>query len=797
MKPSRQAQVLELLDEALQVPPEARPALLAAACEDDAELRREVESLLDLETAADGFLADPVPLAGQGLPPGTRIGPYRIAGLLGRGGMGAVYRAAREDDFTKQVALKLVQWELVSPFTVRRFHLERQILARLEHPNIARLLDGGTTGDGRPYLVMEHVEGVPIDRYCDERNLTAAQRLELCLQAGAAFAYAHQNLVVHRDLKPGNILVTAEGVPKLLDFGIAKLLDPEAEPAGATRTLERAMTPRYASPEQVRGETVTPASDLYSFGVLLYQLLTGRLPCGLDTSGLSEAARRICDEEPLRPSSVAGAVLPRGLGGDVDAILLKALRKEPRHRYASMEHLLEDVRRCLAGHPVLARKGTVLYRSRKLIGRHRWRAAVLVVALGLAGGLLVREQVRWHAEKQRTEGTITVLRGLLNLADPNQRDDATVVQVLDRAHRELAALEADPDLRAELLGTLGDIHHKLGNGTAARAALAESLAIWRRRHPEDRSGVALRLNNLGALALDQGEHGRAEALFREALVLREGLEGVPPEELVVNLNNLATVLLYRGEFAEAEALYRRGLAIRLHQFGPDDPRVSFSLRSLAALLYHRGDAAAAEPLLREALHIRRETYGPEHTELAPILDLLGNVRFAQGDLAEAGELYRQALDLRRRRLGEGHVDLARSERNLAELSLAEGDLPEARRLAESALSRLRRAKIPDDWHIADIESILGAVLAAQGRPAEAGPLLRKGYETLVRTWGERAAVTRDAERRLSGISSPHARPEAPHPARSRSAPGETAKPRSDVGSAPGPHSGPGRGPGER
>jgi eukaryotic-like serine/threonine-protein kinase len=287
MRPDRR-QVLALLDEALQTPPEARPALLDSACRDDAELRREVEALLALETAADGFLADPVPLGtdGPGFPSGTRIGPYRIVELLGRGGMGTVYRAAREDDFTKQVALKLVQHERISPFTLRRFHLERQILARLEHPNIARLLDGGTTEDGRPYLVMEHVEGVPIDRYCEERQLTTVQRLGLCLQVASALSSAHQNLVVHRDLKPGNILVTGDGVPKLLDFGIAKLLDPIDEPANATRTTERMMTPRYASPEQVRGEPVTPASDLYSLGVLLYQLLTGRLPCGLDTCTL-------------------------------------------------------------------------------------------------------------------------------------------------------------------------------------------------------------------------------------------------------------------------------------------------------------------------------------------------------------------------------------------------------------------------------------------------------------------------------------------------------------------------------
>ncbi len=769
MQPHRRAQVLALLDEALQTPPDARPALLAAACEDDGELRREVESLLDLENAADGFLADPVLGTVTGLAPGTRIGPYRIVELLGRGGMGAVYRAAREDDFAKQVALKLVRHELASPFTLRRFHRERQILARLEHPNIARLLDGGTTEDGRPYLVMEHVEGVPIDTYCQEQNLTPRERLELLLPVCSALAYAHQNLVVHRDLKPGNILVTPAtpatlaadiAVPKLLDFGIAKLLDPAEEPSVATRTLERPMTPRYASPEQVRGEPVTPASDLYSFGVLLYQLLTGRLPCGLDSCTLPETVRRICEEEPLRPSSiaVAGAVLPRGLAGDVDAILLKALRKEPHLRYPSMVHLGEDVRRCLAGQPVLAHRGTLLYRGGKFVRRHRFGLAAALIALTLTGAFLFREQERRAAERQRTAQSIEVLRGLVDLADPDRRDGSTLVAVLDRTQRQLAALEAQPDLRAELLATLGRVHRKLGHGAEARATLAESLAIWRQYHSEDHAGLAVRLNNLGALDLDQGDYAADDERFREARTLFEQDGTATAEERAVNLDNLATVRLYRGQLGEAEALYRAGLKLRLGAWGRDDPRVSFSLRSLGALLYNRGDFAAAEPLVREALRIRLAAYGPDNTDLAPVLDLLGNVRFARGDPAEAERLYLQALELRRQRLGEEHVDLARSERNLAVLRLAEGGLPAARRLVEQALARLRRAKLAGDWRIADSESILGALLAAEGRHREAEPLLLASHRALAKSRGEYAGVTREARQRVVAFYEKTGRP---------------------------------------
>ncbi|HEX4960433.1 MAG TPA: serine/threonine-protein kinase [Thermoanaerobaculia bacterium] len=754
MMPSRQGEILALLDEALQTPPEARPALLEKACGNDSALRREVDSLLALETEAERFLPAPEPM---GLPPGTRIGPYRIAGLLGRGGMGAVYEAVREDDFAQRVALKLVPRELASPFVVRRFHLERQILARLDHPNVARLLDGGTTKDGRPYLVMERVEGVPIDVYCEERNLTPRQRLELLLPVCSALAFAHQNLVVHRDIKPCNVLVTADGVPKLLDFGIAKLLDPTEGPGDLTRTLERPMTPRYASPEQVRGEPVTPASDLYSLGVLLYQLLTGRLPSGLETCGLEEVARRICEEEPARPSAEPRAGDPRQLrrlAGDVDAIVLKALRKEPLQRYGSAEQLAEDVRRYLAGRPVLARRGTLLYRGGKFARRHRFGLAAVLAVLLITGAFLVREQERRTAEQQRTERTIGVLRGLLDLADPDRRSDAAVIQVLETTRRQLAALQADPDLRAELLATLGRVHRKLGHGEEARQALAESLAIWRRLHAEDHAGLAVRLNNLGALDLDQGDYDAAEARFREARTLYEKDVTATPEERAVNLDNLATVRLYRGQLADAEGLYRAGLALRLGAFGRDDPRVSFSLRSLSLLEYNRGDFVAAEPLLREALRIRLAAYGPENTDLAPVLDLLGNVRLARGDPAEAETLYLRALNLRRRRLGSEHVELARSERNLAVLRLGQGRVKEARDLVEKALARLRRGKLPGDWHIADAESVLGAVLAAEGRHGEAEPLLRESYRTLAATRGGHTAATREAWQRLSAFTAP-------------------------------------------
>ncbi|MCG8459095.1 MAG: serine/threonine protein kinase, partial [Holophagales bacterium] len=427
MGESRRRRLFAVLAAVLEHPIDSRSAALEELCGGDASLRCEVESLLALEAEAERAFVEPaVRLPGDPehesapaeLRPGSRLGSYRIVELLGRGGMGAVYRATREDVFEKRVAIKLMRRDLLAASAHRRFEIERQILARFEHPGIARLLDGGTTPEGHPYLVMEYVEGSAIDVFCDEQGLTVRQRLELFHQVLEAVAYAHRNLVVHRDLKPGNVLVTPEGQARLVDFGIAKLLGEAGASVALTRLGDESpMTPRYASPEQLLGEPITTASDVFSLGVLLYQLLTGRHPWWSKGVSMLELARGICELDPPPPSTAAqgrgladpraSRALGRALAGDIDAIVLEALRKKPGDRYSRVEELDQDLVRHLEGLPVRARRGAWAYRAGRLLRRYRAAVALvvlLVVSAASATGLWLRAEVeRRRADRERAE----------------------------------------------------------------------------------------------------------------------------------------------------------------------------------------------------------------------------------------------------------------------------------------------------------------------------------------------------------------------------------------------------------
>ncbi len=480
MTPERWQQVKAVLDGALDHRPAERPVYLDGACRDDPEVRREVESLLASEAEIGDFIEEPLfdlhVREEEGPAVEQRIPAYRIVREIGRGGMGSVYLAQRaEGDFEGQFALKIIRRGMDSEEVLGRFRSERRILTQLDHPNIARILDGGTTEDGRPYFVMEHVEGRSIDEYCDAEELSISQRLELFLDVCSAVHFSHQRLVVHRDLKPANILVTRAGVPKLLDFGIAKILDPDRTEPAHTVLGRRPMTPQYASPEQLRGKQVTTVSDVYALGVLLYILLTGRSPYGSPSPEGEELIRAVCEDDPLRPSEVAGLVpggrgpqgearlLRRRLAGDLDNIVLMAMRKDPQERYASVEQLAADIHRHLNGLPVLARKDTPAYRLRKFVGRHKvgvmMAASVLVLILGFS----VTATLFWQRAVRERDRAATVsefLQELFEIPDPGQSRGETVTarEVLDRGTERISReLQDQPEAPCPAHG-----HHGAG-----------------------------------------------------------------------------------------------------------------------------------------------------------------------------------------------------------------------------------------------------------------------------------------------------------------------------------------------
>ncbi len=792
----RWERISELFNDALELPASERRPFLAEACGDDADLLREVEGLVEDEERGEsednGFLCRPyVSLrsthSDEDPDVGRRAGPYRLLRRIGSGGMGKVFLAERTDGLLRaQVAVKLLRSSLETDEILRRFHAERQILADLKHANVVRLLDAGATADGLPYLVMELVEGRPIDGYCEQRRLSVRERLRLFRVLCGAVAFAHRNLVVHRDLKPENVLVTTAGEVKLLDFGVAKLLRDDPLVAATVTGDPKPITRRYASPEQIRGTHVDTTSDVYSLGVVLYRLLTGRHAHPFETSDPREVARVICDRTPAPPSTTAGSRRLRWqLRGDLDKIVLKALRKEPERRFPSVELLSEDLRRYLEGLPVLARGDSFGYRAGKLVRRHPWRfttaalTAVFVLVFAVSTWL---QNAQVRRERDRTRKVKQLLIEVLGATDPRHAkgDDPTVREALDGAMADLETdLRAEPEIRAELLNAIGVIYHSLGLTEKARPPLEEALALRRAHLAADDPDLAESLHNLGGLerserALERSETlmseaiaiqrqafpgahrdlamglnnyssllrglGRldeAETLAREALTMQEALFGDRDVDTATTLNTLGGILKKKGMPREAESLYRRSIQIRRDIEGPGDPGLATTLNNLAVLLADYLDRPDdALPFYRDSLRIRRKVYGDGHPRLAMNLNNLAVLLTSLGRYDEARELFGEAISI----AGEDPVLL----KNKALLLAEAGEFAACERLTRQALDGLRR-----DDRVAEAKSILGACLVGLERPGEAGPLLHEGFETLRATLGEDARRTRQAGERLA------------------------------------------------
>ncbi|MGH7560898.1 MAG: tetratricopeptide repeat protein, partial [Gemmatimonadales bacterium] len=774
--------------------PLERPAFLDRACAGDPSLRPAVEALLAAEAASSDFLEAPIgsylpPLPaqetasapdGDGCPPGTILGPYRVLAEIARGGMGAVYLAERADgQFEHRVALKLVRAGLDQPEILRRFLGERQILARLDHPHIARLLDGGIAPDGRPWLAMEYVEGRSLTVHCEEGRLGVRERLRLFTDVCDAVRFAHQNLIVHRDLKPANILVTPGGAVKLLDFGIAKLLESnagEAEPA--TRTELRMLTPEYAAPEQVRGEPVTTATDVYALGAVLFELLTGRRAHRFERHTPAEVERVVCDIEPERPSAVA--TLP--VEGELDAIVLKALEKLPARRYASSEAMLDDVRRFLSGMPVQARPQTLGYRTRKFLRRHRVGVgAAAAVMLALAGGL---GATLWQAAEARREAgraraVTTFLAGLFQVADPEQSRgrEITARELLERgvAHID-SGLAGEPEVQAELLGVLGRIHQGLGLLDRADSLLRRSVEMVR-AGAGDRIALAARLTELGSVLQNRSEYAAAASVLTEALVIRRREPGRNDAEMSVTLGNLAATLHSLGKDSAAESVYRETLRLDSAAFGPDSPELAQDLSNFGVMWDDLGQAFRADTVLREALRIRLARFDsthpavlrdlhnyagalsglgqleaserltrrvlelrsrvlpPDHPDFGFSLHQLGVTLEGQARWAEADSAYRASLDLRRRTLGPENALTMATLNNLAIVRYRVGDLDEAASLMREVVRIWSSLLGNEHTNTLTAANNLGAILVARNQLEEAEPLLERVIATRRRLTG--------------------------------------------------------------
>jgi serine/threonine protein kinase len=770
MRPELWARIEEIVQSAIDCPSENRPALIDAACGDDAELRRDVESLMALNedgafTSSPGF-ADAVKILEQRnakLNEDRRIGAYRILREIGRGGMGTVYLAARDDDaFHKLVAIKIIRRGLDSDDIIRRFHGERRILAMLDHPNIARLLDGGSTDDGLPYFVMEYIEGEPIDVYCDSRNLTVTERLKLFQGVCAAVRYAHQNLVVHRDIKPGNVLVTKEGVPRLLDFGIAKALAAGTAAGLATQTAFRPLTPEYASPEQIRGEPITTASDVYSLGVLLYLLLTGHSPYGRMSSP-AEIERAICEKEPERPSFrvMRGAAGPkqrparigpgslsqtregspgklrRRLDGDLDNIVLMALRKEPQRRYTSAEQLSEDIARHLANRPVIARAETLGYRAAKFIRRNRaWVAVAALIFLILAGGIAAtlwqahaarrqrQKAARINAFLQEMVGYSAVTAGSAN----HNAHDATVAEMLDDAAQRVETELADqPEVKAEMLGTVGGTYMAQAKYELALRYLRQAYDLNLKLYGSNARQTAAVMLPLGDLSYLKGDYADADSWFQKAMPIyrrHANDEDFELRLLVGMLSDAAFVKKAVGRPLEAEALWREALA-----YGPRLPSryrgQSIVPKTFLAQLYlDRGDIEKADALASEASRELR-AFGLDRVSLAQSLIDLGNIRSLQERYADADALLEEGTNLYAKAQGDGHPNvaygwlcLADSNYRQARYDAAEQDIRQAQAILEKLPNYTRNH--------GRVNTSLGMIFVKTGRLREAEPLLRKG-----------------------------------------------------------------------
>jgi eukaryotic-like serine/threonine-protein kinase len=725
MDGTRWERIQSIFHDAVDLPQPDQRTFLKTACGDDDTLIAEVTCLLEEDARSASLLDrdvahvanDMLGEAGPVSPESDEFGPYRILRELGEGGMGIVYLAERKD-LGNLVAIKILRDAWVSEARRERFLSEQRMLAQLNHPSIARLYDADTLRNGTPWFVMEYVEGVPLVEYCRQRQSSIRERLMLLRSVCEAVQYAHQHAVIHRDLKPSNILVKSDGTPRLLDFGIAKQIqDLDATP-DHTRTIARLMTPAYAAPEQIRMEPAGVQTDVYSLGVMLYELLAGRVPFDLANRTPGEAETILVTQDPEKPSSVAR----ENLESDLDVLCLSAMHKDPQRRYRSVEALIRDIDHFLKNEPLEARPDNLRYKLGKFIRRNRRAVSAAALALTIVLGLVifftVRLAIARNAALAEAARTQRIQRFMTNLFEGGDKeagpaDSLRVVTLVDRGVQEARTLDAEPEIQAELYLTLGGIYQKLGKFDQADSLLRSSLDQRKRLFGSDHREVAESLVALGLLRVDQAQWDEAERLVREGLrmsrqqpaiskaILALGkvlagrgnydqaipllqevvrLRSTPagaPSDLAVALTELANAHFYAGHYADSDSLNRRALDIYTHLYGERHPLVANALINLGSSQFDRGNYAEAERFERKALDITQVWYGKDHPETASTQTILGRALIFEGHYDEAVDLFERTLAIQERIYGPVHPRVASALNELGGAALRRGKLDDA------------------------------------------------------------------------------------------------------------------------
>ncbi len=749
----------ELFEDVLNINSAERENFLNEKCGNDIELKKEIFSLINTFENKEDFLEKPLAIDENALESfndpyiGKQIGNYLIDGEAGVGGMGIVYSGKRNDkEFEHKVAIKILKQGVTSEYLLKRFQVERQTLANLQHPNIARLLDGGRTDEGLPYLVMEFINGIPITEYCNQNKLEIKERLELFHKVCVAVQYAHRNLVIHRDIKPGNILVNEDGNPKLLDFGIAKLVDEDLNESteGLTRTGMWHLTPEYSSPEQINGEKITTASDIYSLGVLLYEILTDEQPYKITSSSPVAISKIITEESILKPSEkVKQTSTTRNAGnkkyyysqnpektfnqlkGDLDNIVFKAMHKDPEQRYSSVQDFMNDINRYLNGLPVTARRDTLTYRASKFIRRHKIGVALFIlfnvliisglITIIYQGNIAAKERDRAQTELRKFEEVNDFILEMLSSADPGvESKDIKVYDILDKAAKDVETeLQNQPEVKAAIKQTLGSTFIGLGEFEKAKKLLSESFEENKKLYGLYAEETAKTSHQLGLCYDWIGNFDLADSFYNLGINIYEKISDTPPKALADNLNDYGSFLTNLGLYDSSTTAFKRALNIYRSYSEEKDKKQAITINNLAVNLHYQKKVDEAEKYYLEAQEILTNLYGPNQPEIGTIYNNLAYIYLDNKDYQASEKAFQKSYEIKLALLGENHPNVGLAFVNLGMLYFTEKEYGKAEVTLLNAIELFNRTKAFKDPILALGYYWLGCVYLESNKLARA------------------------------------------------------------------------------